>query len=709
MNIFSFKSKIWINICISLLLFVICVFATDSFAKERFRGDVPIGGTVSQVLTPPAAVTKKCTGVPVVGDDACPREDDSNPTQSPSRAGVTLPAPGGKKFTFAGLCSLTGRGNNACIAVVDCLENNGNCAITDCLKKPSLEECKQLCTADPTNFACAAFECAENPGRDCCAIVQIPECCDFFDILDDFNSCRRNPGATCCALIGDFGGDATFEQRCVNVIQCQQRADATCCNLFPESSQDCRAILGCVGLTTTTADAKMDSCCRLFPDNILCDIYDCKKRIDAGDGQGCCEMVAGVDLCAAFYDCKDALAAGLQSSASQACCNNPTFGMDLQACQALECINMLAQAVEDPGVMAQSGGSLEYCCSLVPNSETCQKLVACYRDPMTECCDLFSAKVPACAFMTCYSSFIGDTSTGGAYPSPACCDLLSNIPKCRLVLQCLNVPNASCCTLLGGSAPPICTALVACMATILDTGANFEDRAACCKLFPQEISTWCTDFFLCDANPDLLCCAATSPYTDSENCKAFLQCLIEPTPQCCIRYPNASDPALLPATLGCQIVLDCVKSPEYACCILPQLQKIPICANLIKCAQTGGIECCKLFPDIATDCTNLLQCYEDLVESQNTNNACCSALSATQLVGFDQCNDILACVADFASGTVTAKCCKLIPGDTYRAVCDAFFAGAVPTVVDCFTPGVFGGCSCPPNSPGGANMNETIF
>lgn len=713
-----YKHKILLNIFVFVLL--ICSFSTEAFAQQKARGGIKVGGTVSQDLTPPAAISKKCLGTASPpSDDGCPREDNSADAQSSGDAGVTLPAPSGKKFTFAGLCSLTGKTNNACIEIVDCLENKGKCAIVDCWNNPSTDKCKQLCSADPTNAACAAFECADNPGADCCAVARIPECCDFFNILDGLQACRRNPGPECCGSITDFGGDSVFEDRCDAAFACQTNADKTCCNLYPEASKRCVAILGCVGLTKSTDDLKKESCCRVFPRNLVCDIYDCVKRIKQDGGYGCCQLIPDVDECAAFYTCMNHLKAGLTSTAAKQCCNSATsvFASDLQSCQALECIDMLSKVVSDPGVIASGGGSLEYCCSLVPNSETCQRFVTCFQNPDTECCDLFDSiagtSIPACAVLACYNDYTEGGSKASDsdpdYPSESCCKAIPSIPKCLTVLNCIKAPTTSCCTLLAGTSIPVepdeCKALMACATTIADSSASFDDKSICCKIFPQEISSWCTDFFNCEANPTTACCDLASPYSDGKVCQNFMDCLINPTPQCCALFSNAA------TTTACVAILECIADPTYDCCIGPDLQKTPICANLIKCKKTGGIQCCKLFPEITSECESLLSCYSTLIQSKNIDNSCCDAFTVAQLNGFDLCNEILACKADLMAvpSNPSIKCCKLIPGDTFRTICEAFIAGMVPTVIDCYTPGVFGGCDCPPNSPGGSRNNSTIF
>lgn len=225
------KNNLKIVVCFAVLLFIAVLTPNEVLAGSR--GDALTAGSSSQNLVAPAPVTSGCAKSDPSDVEPCPAEDKSTIEVSPGRAQVTVPQPGGNGFSFAGLCKLTGKANNICIEVVSCLENDGKCAITDCLQKPSLEECRQLCTSDPTNAACAAFDCATDPGEACCAIVRIPECCDFFDILDSFNSCRRNPGVTCCGLIVNFSGDTEFANRCASVLTCVTNADASCCELFP--------------------------------------------------------------------------------------------------------------------------------------------------------------------------------------------------------------------------------------------------------------------------------------------------------------------------------------------------------------------------------------------------------------------------------------------------------------------------------------------
>ncbi len=666
---------------------------------------------VSQNLSLPVIQQGGCYDPdPLDADNVCPHEDQSDIHQSPGTAGVTVPQPDGNGFSFSGLCSLVGpKANNICLEVVDCMENSGKCAITECLQKPSLEECKQLCTSDPTNTACAAFECAKDPGEACCQLVKIPECCDFFDIIDTFNQCRKNPGPDCCALIGSFGGDVTFQQRCVNIINCVDKADATCCELFPDSSQECRNILGCVGLVSNGPATQMDYCCRIFPDEIVCDIYDCYKRIAAGNGRGCCEFIddnVSGSPCETFWACKTTLQTqSLVSPAARTCCQ--AF-VDLQSCQAMECIAMLGQDA-DNGVLISGGGSLEYCCSLTPESETCQKFVACFKEPLAECCNLFSSKVPACAYQTCFLSFNADFSSTAPFPDVACCQVLPSVPKCEEILKCLQAPNSSCCSLLGSEVGPVCAALTGCITTITTPSATFASKAACCQLFPQEdgnipFRDYCTAFFLCETTPSIACCAFGQQHHDSDTCTKFTECLANPTVQCCTLYENAA------STPQCEIILNCVKDPNYACCILPQLSGVPICANLLKCLASPGIACCKVFPKITTQCEDTIECYQDLVESKNSNNACCSAILGAG-VDFPQCAALVACVTSLSGGTATKECCELLPGDTaWKTICDALFASVTPIDWNtCYNPDIFGGCNCPPDSPGGRNSHETIF
>jgi len=676
-------------------------------------------------------------------EKGCPTQDQTKSQQpfiSPGNSGASLPNFPGDGFDFTGLCALLGAYNNLCKMAIDCVTSGWtNCPAKDCFdasldyKNGTINgaafkaACAPLCAVDPTNKTCAVVHCIDSilsgdvaGSKACCAVIDIPECCDFVDAAMKAIECFENPGYACCEVV-QLAGYAALSQVCTDLLACgagfatSSMPSATCCNLLPAYNKECRGALGCLGNPGTA------TCCGLFPDDRACLAMECFNN----PGVTCCQLLdeleIGGSLLPSGWDWKSACSAitACRSSPDTACCKSLT---GLPECAAIDCYTNFSGGVIDPKKIGMS------CCAMLPSVPLCTTFFNCIANPDMTCCNSLTSAgvVPpgACQALDCFNNIMAAaTPQEKAKEAEKCCNLAQPmIPQCSTLLTCMAKPSAACCNLVDGMGfglPVSCADLLTCANSSLISdgsvsGLSDEEFMTCCGLIPE--NQYC-DVLLsakkCYEAPSAECCNVINalpmiPAKYKDKCVAMFECadafqmatgamvpnkatissattfmenndsdfdaaITGATPalevaqavagKCCQLFPDTG------AQQVCEDVAECTKlvsdpttpiASATACCSALGAGKPEICGQLADCALNPGEACCALFPDAAAQCTAILACLA------SPSDACCSVLGADKV---KVCEGILECL----NNGPTYKCCKAVPA--FDVACDLLFNG----------------------------------
>ena len=558
--------------------------------------------------------------------DGCPSEDLSvlQPHIAPGPGEVILPSPPDPGFGFGNLCSLLGGFSNMCVMLLDCVADQDDCPITNCLDdinndcalmtsqadatrcgetwngnnqtsspvsfKSGVQfsvACAELCTLDPGGAPCAMLKCIATPGPACCAVTPIAECCDIFDLAEEVVECVTEPTEACCQiLVNDFvAGIVQIPQSvvdmCTAIFQCASGVNAwdgqintinqdmkDCCNVFPGASQTCQAILCTIAngqiQTPEDVDQLLGECCSAYPANAICRVYECYKE-------------PGPECCALINDIKNGAGAlGITSSDIDP---NVWNSLDSFCNSFFVCYNAFnrVEAASDPCYFtnaqqnycehADRSSCLNCDSALMPGQtpESATSLVSPGSPIMTDlinCCDSVAGSLGTVADMLKDTSYV-----------------------CKL-MECYNNPSVSCCYALPPSVrqdisittsngtltfDEVCTHIWNCIVDPIyqSGGLNINTLTAaadpCCNfgsyLNAQFSSANQQTSQACGGVSCLANMIASGPPYQMTGSQSFID------PACCRALPEAVGVKVNgPEGEICPAIVQCLRKPDITCC-----------------------------------------------------------------------------------------------------------------------------------------------
>lgn len=428
------------------------------------------------------------------------------------------------------LCQLTGLKNEC--AVLDCATAAVSGSGTDKYKA-----CEKLCDSNPNlpivKEACSAFQCYKSAKTctdsnsscnldvyKCCSLpglIDVPQCCDYLNMFGSLIECARNPSAKCCEIYPDAS------ETCKNLLGCvgldnfkptpvDKKTDS---NFTPDIQDPIRSPYGygdfasasklekSLGIGTTLSSvnsnkAKLSGveiklepskCCKLFPGNIACAAYECLKKPD--------------------YSCCSTILSGLQTAGVSL--PSELTGLISQCGKIAQCINSFnrienpSSTPSPPSLPTVATAGLSYFTpSPPPNNfpRDWQDVPPLPTDPKqpkssqitaiaNSCCGISNSvgidDSRLCQAASCYTDY---QNTGQI--STDCCNIVPEIPYCADVISCINKPDITCCDNLVSKIDATsalglsCSAIKSCVDSV--NGGKFVD-ASCCSLLPSNLQS----------------------------------------------------------------------------------------------------------------------------------------------------------------------------------------------------------------------------
>ncbi len=207
-----------------VIILALCLFISPKDANSYVRGtvnQVQVGSSIEQCDDCPCATSasgKSCT----VNAECSPKEECTGGVC------VLLPCPLNKPFlaevnsptTFVvpdiglilgwnweGICSYLGPYAEECLILVECVQNDNDCPIFNCLNAIAngdpdvIKTCATMCVYDPKHIICRAMSCIEYPSLACCQVTELKTIID-----DNTDPSVCGPVAACVQLFAAIAG-----------------------------------------------------------------------------------------------------------------------------------------------------------------------------------------------------------------------------------------------------------------------------------------------------------------------------------------------------------------------------------------------------------------------------------------------------------------------------------------------------------------------